>query len=81
MRLRRGGRAVDTAHHLCAASGWGPPADNGYALRLLGEHGVLPPGLAARRSRAVGFRNILVHDHARVNDDVLRVFVIRPGRP
>ena len=63
--------AVDTAQHLCAASGWGPPADNGHAMRLLGEHGVLEPALATRMAQAVGFRNILVHDYARVDDDLV----------
>ena len=63
--------AVDTAQHLCAASGWGPPADNGHAMRLLGEHGVLEPELATRMAQAVGFRNVLVHDYARVDDDLV----------
>ena len=30
---------VDVAQHICSAEGWGPPADNGDAVRLLGEHG------------------------------------------
>ena len=63
--------AVDTAQHLCAASGWGPPADNGNAMRLLGEHGVLQPELAGRMAQAVGFRNVLVHDYARVDDEIV----------
>ena len=63
--------AVDTAQHLCAASGWGPPADNGHAMRLLAEHGVLDPELAGRMAQAVGFRNVLVHDYARVDDDLV----------
>ena len=63
--------AVDTAQHLCAAAGWGPPADNGHAMRLLGEHGVVEPALAARMAQAVGFRNVLVHDYARVDDDLV----------
>ena len=37
---------VDVAQHICAAEGWGPPADNGDAVRLLGEHVVLTPALA-----------------------------------
>jgi uncharacterized protein YutE (UPF0331/DUF86 family) len=27
---------VDVAQHICATEGWGPPADNGDAVRLLG---------------------------------------------
>lgn len=32
---------VDVAQHLCASEGWGPPADNGDAVRMLARHGVL----------------------------------------
>jgi uncharacterized protein YutE (UPF0331/DUF86 family) len=59
------------AQHICATEGWGPPADNGDAVRLLGEHGVLQQGLARSIRQAVGFRNVLVHDYIRVNDDIV----------
>ena len=62
---------LDTAQHLCAAEGWGPPADNGDAVRLLGAHGVLDLRLAGSLRRAVGFRNVLVHDYAEVDDTVV----------
>ncbi|WP_147919073.1 type VII toxin-antitoxin system HepT family RNase toxin [Ruania zhangjianzhongii] len=62
---------VDTAQHLCASAGWGPPADNGDAMRLLGEHGVLEPELAVGLRQAVGFRNVLVHDYADVDDAIV----------
>lgn len=62
---------VDIAQHYCAAQGWGPPDDNGHAVRLLGEHGVLGTGLAAEMGRAVGFRNVLVHDYVGVDDSVV----------
>ena len=54
--------SVDVAQHVCASEGWGPPRDNGDAVRLLGVHGVLPLDLADRLRRAVGCRNVLVHD-------------------
>ena len=62
---------VDVAQHICATEGWGPPADNGDAVRLLGEHGVLTTELAASVRKAVGFRNVLVHDYIEVNDAVV----------
>jgi uncharacterized protein YutE (UPF0331/DUF86 family) len=62
---------VDVAQHICATEGWGPPADNGDAARLLGEHGVLTTELAASVRKAVGFRNVLVHDYIEVNDAVV----------
>ncbi len=62
---------VDVAQHICAAEGWGPPADNGDALRLLGAHHALTVELADSLRRAVGFRNVLVHDYAVVDDRVV----------
>jgi uncharacterized protein YutE (UPF0331/DUF86 family) len=62
---------VDVAQHVCASEGWGPPSDNGDAVRLLGAHGVLPERLADNVRRAVGFRNVLVHDYVVVDDAVV----------
>lgn len=62
---------VDVAQHLCATEGWGPPLDNGHAVELLARHGVLDPDLARRLRRAVGFRNVLVHDYVDVDDRVV----------
>jgi uncharacterized protein YutE (UPF0331/DUF86 family) len=62
---------VDIGQHLCASEGWGPPRDNGDALELLGRHGVLDVDLARRLRRAVGFRNVLVHEYVEVDDDIV----------
>ncbi|KLL12123.1 MULTISPECIES: type VII toxin-antitoxin system HepT family RNase toxin [Protofrankia] len=62
---------VDVAQHICATQGWGPPADNGDAVRLLGVHGALAPALALSLRKAVGFRNVLVHDYIDVNDEIV----------
>jgi uncharacterized protein YutE (UPF0331/DUF86 family) len=59
---------VDVAQHICATEGWGPPTDNGDAVRLLGERGVLTAELAVSMRKAVGFRNVLVHDYIEVDD-------------
>ncbi|MGH3854484.1 MAG: HepT-like ribonuclease domain-containing protein [Pseudonocardiaceae bacterium] len=48
-----------------------PLRDNGDAIRLLGSHGVLPADLADRLRRAVGLRNVLVHDYVDVDDDIV----------
>jgi len=39
---------INVAQHLCASEGWGPPADNGDAVRLVGAHGVVDDALAGR---------------------------------
>ncbi|WP_250282722.1 MULTISPECIES: type VII toxin-antitoxin system HepT family RNase toxin [unclassified Frankia] len=62
---------VDVAQHICATQGWGPPADNGDAVRLLGVHGALASALALSLRKAVGFRNVLVHDYIDVNDEIV----------
>jgi uncharacterized protein YutE (UPF0331/DUF86 family) len=62
---------VDVAQHICATAGWGPPADNGDAVRLLGEHGILTAELAISMRKAVGFRNVLVHDYIEVDDSIV----------
>jgi uncharacterized protein YutE (UPF0331/DUF86 family) len=62
---------VDVAQHLAASESWGAPATNAAAVRLLGRHGVLDPDLADRLGRAVGFRNVLVHDYVEVDDTIV----------
>lgn len=62
---------IDTAQHICAAEGWGPPQNNGDALVLLGRHGVLPVALASRMRQAVGFRDVLVYGYVEVDDNVV----------
>jgi uncharacterized protein YutE (UPF0331/DUF86 family) len=62
---------IDIAQHCCASEGWGPPRDNADAMTLLGLHGVLDPELSTRMRRAVGFRNVLVHEYVKVDDDVV----------
>lgn len=60
---------LDIAHHLLASELWGPAEDSAGAVRLLGRHGVLDADLAERLARATGFRNVLVHGYAEVDDD------------
>lgn len=62
---------VDVAQHLCSAQGWGPPRDNGDAVALLGRHDAIDQELADRMRRAVGFRNVLVHEYVQVDDDIV----------
>lgn len=59
---------VNISQHLCASEGWGPPRSNGDSVRLLGRHGVIDDELADRLAAAVGFRNVLVHQYAEVDD-------------
>ena len=56
------------AHHLAEAEGWPPAETNADAVRRLGTEGVVPAEVAASVADAVGFRNLLVHRYAEVDD-------------
>jgi uncharacterized protein YutE (UPF0331/DUF86 family) len=60
---------LDVAHHVIASELWGPADESADAVRILARHGVLDDELAARLADAVGFRNVLVHGYAVVDDD------------
>lgn len=62
---------VDVAHHIAAAEKMAAPDTNAAALRLLGSHGVVDQDLAGRLARAVGFRNVLVHQYTEVDDRIV----------
>lgn len=60
---------IKIAQHLCASEGWGPPDSNAASVRLLSEHRLVDEDLAGRLAAAIGFRNVLVHEYAEVDDD------------
>ncbi|MBI2698254.1 MAG: DUF86 domain-containing protein [Mycobacterium sp.] len=62
---------IDVAQHICSTQGWGPPADNGDAMKVLGRHGALTADVSDSMRRAVGFRNILVHEYVKVSDEIV----------
>ncbi|WP_197743111.1 type VII toxin-antitoxin system HepT family RNase toxin [Mycobacterium lacus] len=62
---------IDIGQHICSTQGWGPPSDNGDVMRLLGSHGVLAADLADAMRKAIGFRNVLVHEYIQVSDDIV----------
>jgi uncharacterized protein YutE (UPF0331/DUF86 family) len=63
--------SVDLAHHIISSESWGSPDTNAAAIRVLGVHGVVSSEIAASVSKAVGFRNILVHQYAKVDDEIV----------
>lgn len=66
---------LDIAHHLLASELWGPAEDSAGAVRLLARHGVITGPLAERLAAAAGFRNILVHGYAEVDDGRVVAFL------
>jgi uncharacterized protein YutE (UPF0331/DUF86 family) len=63
--------SVDVAQHVCASEGWGPPETNADAFRLLDQHRVLDTSLADTMVAASGFRNLLVHRYAAIDDQLV----------
>ena len=57
---------IDVAYHLCAAQGV-VPETSGEAFAELARRGLIASGLAQRMQRAVGFRNVLVHEYTKVD--------------
>lgn len=57
---------IDVAMHLCGAHGVVPPS-SGEAFSALADRKLIPRALAQRLRRAVGFRNILVHEYVEVD--------------
>lgn len=61
--------AAKVAHHISVSEGWGAADSNGEALRLVGE-AIDPEGTVPIDAlvRSAGFRNLLVHQYADVDD-------------
>ena len=58
---------VDLALHMLADLDPSPPETMGQAFDRLAEAGRLSPALAQRLRKAVGFRNLAVHNYAAIN--------------
>ena len=54
---------VDIAAHLIASAEIPAPASMGQTFELLGQKGLIAADLAVRLQRAVGFRNIVIHNY------------------
>lgn len=62
---------IDVAQHIGSSESYSAPDSNADAVRTLGQHGVLDLELAQSMARAVGFRNVLVHQYITVDDTVV----------
>ena len=58
---------VDIATHLISADDIPPPDTMGHAFDVVAEIGYIDKQLALRLKKAVGFRNILIHNYATVD--------------
>lgn len=62
---------VDVAQHIASSEGHPAPDANADAIRSLGRHDVIDTDLADSLGRAVGFRNVLVHQYTDVDDAIV----------
>ena len=58
---------MDIAAHIIAEEGMGTPGSGSEMFHLLGEKGILPADLTEKMVKAVGFRNLLVHEYAKID--------------
>jgi uncharacterized protein YutE (UPF0331/DUF86 family) len=59
---------IDAAQHVVADRGLGMPASNSDAFHVLARAKLISTELADGMGQAVGFRNVLVHQYAEVDD-------------
>jgi uncharacterized protein YutE (UPF0331/DUF86 family) len=58
---------MDIAAHIISDEGLGVPGSAGDMFFLLHENGYLSADLAERMVKAVGFRNLLVHEYEKID--------------
>lgn len=62
---------IDVAQHIASSEQYPAPDTNAAAIRLLARRGVIDEALGDTLARAVGFHNVLVHQYAEVDDDIV----------
>lgn len=67
--------SVDIGAHLIASMEVPPPDTMGQTFDLLAQEGVLNNELASNLKKAVGFRNIAVHNYEIINWDIVHSIV------
>ncbi len=63
--------SVDIGAHLIAGMDAPPPDTMGQTFDLLAQEGILNKELANRLKKAVGFRNIAVHNYEAINWEIV----------
>lgn len=69
--------AIDLAMYVVSQRKLGVPQDSREAFAFLHTADILPADLATRMQRMVGFRNVAVHEYARLNLDVVRTIITK----
>jgi len=70
-------QCVDIGAHLVTALELPPPDTMGQTFDRLAEGGIIEASLADRLKKAVGFRNIAVHNYERINWEIVHAVCSR----
>jgi uncharacterized protein YutE (UPF0331/DUF86 family) len=63
---------IDIAAHIISENGWGVPGSASEMFYLLEDKGILDSALTERMIKAVGLRNLIVHEYGAI--DLKRLF-------
>ncbi|MCR4443402.1 MAG: DUF86 domain-containing protein [Peptococcaceae bacterium] len=62
---------LDIGSHIIADNGWREPLDNKDIFAVLAENGVLSKELLPDLQKMAQFRNVLVHDYAKIDPEIV----------
>lgn len=62
---------LDIGSHIIADNGWREPIGNKDIFTVLGENGLLAQDLLPKLQKMAQFRNLLVHDYARIDPEIV----------
>ena len=65
---------VDIAAHIISEEGWGVPGSSSEMFYMLQEHDYFDRSVSEKMIKAVGFRNIIVHEYGKM--DLKQVYKI-----
>jgi uncharacterized protein YutE (UPF0331/DUF86 family) len=69
--------SIDLAMYVISQRRLGLPQESRDAFALLQTAGMLPADLATRMQHMVGFRNVAVHEYARLNLDIVHTIITK----
>ena len=67
--------ALDIGSHIISSEYWREPTDNKDIFAVLAENGVVTPEKLPTLQKMAQFRNVLVHDYARLDPAILYAIV------
>jgi len=63
--------SLDIGQRLIAQAGWRTPVDNRDTFTVLHENEIVSTELLPHLMNMAGFRNIIVHDYTRIDDEIV----------